>query len=137
MFCLFIMQIFQLVHMINSPVLKRKLEKHLSGFSEILSYETEDGWHTYEIQIRTRKKEFIRSLKTFIQNLSLDKEERVVLYDTKIWPKLPELTGKNEKIILNGDIEKENHVEEIILEIFGYIQMKMELNEIEKNILSH
>lgn len=130
------MRLYQLVHTIKSPKTIRKLEGYLSSHLNILSYETEVGCHCYEIETRIRKKELIKLLGSFIKELSITKNERVVLYDPSIQSELFELPKKNEKIILNGDIEKENQVEEIILEIFRYIQIKMELEKTEKMYFS-
>lgn len=123
---------YQLIHTIKSLVIRQELEEYLQTLSGKLSIETNNGWHTYEIQTNIRKKEFIRLTGTFVKKQSLTKGERVVLYDLRIHSELFELPNKNEKIILNGDIEKENQVEMIVLEILRYIQMKMIIEESEK-----
>ncbi len=133
---LFIMHIFQLIHTIKSPRIKLKLEKHLSSISEILSFEKEVGYYYYEIQTGIRKKEFIKSLRTIVKSLFLSKEERVVLYDQRFQSEIFELPSKNEKILLNGYIEKENLVEKIILMVFKHVKMKMVLKEIENKYFS-
>ena len=134
------MRKYQFVHTIKSSETKRLLEDHLSGLSDILSYEAEARCFSYEIQTGIRKKEFTRSLRTFIQGLSLSNEEMVVLYDPGVHSDPFELPGKNEKIFLHGDIEKNNRVEESILVVFKRIQLLMELDKVKKeyfNSLSH
>ena len=126
------MHIYLLIHTINSPTSKRKLEKYLSNLTNILSYEVENGCYSYEIQTNIHKKELIRLLGSFIKKLSLKKDDRIVLYDTRIWSNIFEKPGKNEKIILNGDIETENRIEEIIITLFRHIHMKYTLEEVEK-----
>lgn len=126
------MHLYQLIHTIKSPVIKQELEEYLQTLSKILSIEINNGRHTYEIQTNIRKKEFIRLSGIFVKKQSLTKDERVVLYDLRIQSDFFELPNKNEKIVLNGNIEKENQVEVIILEIFRYIQMKMKIEESEK-----
>ncbi|MBI5541051.1 MAG: hypothetical protein HY951_13380 [Bacteroidia bacterium] len=113
--------------------MRRKLASCLSNHLNILNYEKEVGCFCYEIETAIRKKELIKLLGSFIKELSLTKDERVVLYDPSLQSDIFKLPSKNEKIILNGDIEKENQVEEIILEIFRYIKLKMELEDSQKN----
>ncbi len=127
------MHVYQLIHTIKSQKNRRKLESYLSCHLNILNYETEVGCFCYEIETAIRKKELIKLLGSFIKELSLTKDERVVLYDPSLQSDIFKLPSKNEKIILNGDIEKENQVEEIILEIFRYIKLKMELEDSQKN----
>ncbi len=126
------MQSYQLIHTIKSPVTKLKLEKQLSGFSQVLSYEPHAGFYSYEIQTGIRKNELIKSLGKFIQSLQLGKEERVVLYDPRLQSEIFELPNNKEKILLNGDIEKEKRVERIVLMIFKHIRMKIEIEEVQK-----
>jgi len=128
----FFIPIYLLIHTINSPTHKRKLENHLSNLTNILSYEVEKGCYSYEIKTNIHKKELIRLLGSFIKKLSLKKDDRIVLYDTRIWSNIFEKPGKNEKIILNGDIETENRIEEIIITLFRHIHMKHTLEEVEK-----
>ena len=113
--------------------MRRKLASNLSCHLNILNYETEVGCFCYEIETGIRKKELIKLLGSFVNELSITKDERVVLYDPSKQSEIFKLPSKNEKIILNGDIEKENQVEGIILEIFRYIKLKMELEDTQKN----
>ncbi|MBI5539825.1 MAG: hypothetical protein HY951_07185 [Bacteroidia bacterium] len=111
--------------------MRRKLASYLSNHLNILNYETEVGCFCYEIETAIRKKELIKLLGSFVKELSLTKDERVILFDPSLQSDIFKLPSKNEKIILNGDIEKENQVEEIILMIFRNIKMKMVLDETE------
>lgn len=140
------MHIYLLIHTINSPTSKRKLENYLPSLTNILSFEVENNCYTYEIQTNIRKKELIKLLGSFVKRLSLNIDERVVLYDTNILSSLiekPKTTNyecsnyeslrNSEKIILNGDIEKENRIEDIIIEMFKYINFRQVLEEVQKN----
>ncbi|MBI5539072.1 MAG: hypothetical protein HY951_03370 [Bacteroidia bacterium] len=128
----FFMHLYQLIHTIKSPKTKRILENYISSQAVIISLESEVGWHCYEIETTIHKKQFIKLLGSFIKELPITKDERVVLYDPKLQSEIFELPGKNEKILFNGDIEKENLVEEIVLMVFRHIKMKMVLEEKEK-----
>ncbi|MBI5541985.1 MAG: hypothetical protein HY951_18155 [Bacteroidia bacterium] len=127
------MHIYLLIHTINSPTSKRKLENYLPSLTNILSFEVENNCCTYEIQTNIRKKELIKLLGFFVKKLSLNIDERVVLYDTNILSSLLEKPSNNEKIILNGDVEKENRIEDIIIEMFKYINFRQVLEEVHKN----
>lgn len=127
------MHIYLLIYSITSSESKRKLENYVSSITHILSYESENGCCSYEIQTEIRKKEFIKLLGSFVKNLSLNIDERVVLYDTNILSSLLERPSKNEKIILNGDVEIENRIEEMIIIMFKHINFRQVLEEVQKN----
>jgi len=130
------MHIYLFIHTIKSPTSKRKLEKHLSSLTNILSFEVENNCCTYEIQTKIHKKELIQLLGSLVQKLSLNIDERVVLYDTNILSSLLERPSNNEKMILNGDVEIENRVEDIMIMIFKHIKMKMVLEEVRNKYFS-
>jgi len=127
------MHIYLLIHTINSPTSKRKLENYLPSLTNILSFEVENNCCTYEIQTNISKKELIKSLSFFVKKLALNIDERVVLYDTNILSSLLEKPSNSEKIILNGDIEIENKIEEMIIVMFKYINFRQVLEEVQKN----
>ncbi len=107
------MKTFLLVHTLNSPEQKHRLEKYLSGLSVITNFESENHVFFYEFKTGIEKNELVRLLVSFLKELSLKTQERVVLYDTEKWTAF-EKTGKCEKILLNGNKEAENQVEENI-----------------------
>lgn len=140
------MHIYLIIHSIGSQSSKRKLENYISSITDILNYESENGCCTYETQTNIHKKELIQLLGLFVKKLSLTKNKRVVLYDTNILSSLlekPKTTNyectnyevlyNSEKIILNGDVELENRIEEIIIEMFKYINFRQVLEEVQKN----
>ena len=127
------MHIYLLIYSITSSESKRKLENYVSSITHILSYEVENGCCSYEIQTDIHKKDLIRLLGSFVKKLSLNIDERVVLYDTNILSSLLEKPSNSEKIILNGDVEIENKIEELIIVIFKYINFRQVLEEVQKN----
>ena len=124
------MNIYILAHTINSQKSKRKLENYLSGLVHILNFEEDKGYCTFEFQANTRKKDLIQLLGSFVNGLSLNENERVVLYDTRIWSKPFEKPRKSEKIILNGNLVVEDKIEEIIIDIFKHVHFKMTLEDV-------
>ena len=123
---------YLLIHTIDSSETKRIFENYLLGLTHILHSVSEKDYYSYEFESNIKKNDLIQLLDSFVKNLSLNKCERVVLYDTEIWPDPFEMPSNNEKIILNGDIEIENKVEKIIIKLFRYIKMKKALDKAEK-----
>ncbi len=126
------MRLYLLVHTINSPLLKLKLELYLSEISDIINQECQYSCCTYEIQTGLCKKELIKLLKAFVKSMRLCEDERVVLYDPEICSDIFEMPDKNEKILLHGDFAKEIQVDKIMITVFRHIKMRMELEKIEK-----
>lgn len=121
------MKKYLLVHAIQSPLKVRKLENYLAENFLFYHSEPDTVWPSYEIQTSFEKRDFIESLKGFILKLSLSKDERVVIYDYEINSDLMKVPSEKEKIILNGNIEREKLTEEVMVEVFKHLKFKMEL----------
>ncbi len=121
------MKKYLLVHAIQSPLKIRKLENYLSENFPSYRSEQDTAWPSYEIQTNLLKADFIKSLQGFIMKLSLSKDERVVIYDYEINSDLMKVPSEHEKIILNGDIEREYMTEKVMVEVFKHLKMKIEL----------
>ncbi len=127
------MKTYLLVHNIKSSSQKKKLENFLSGVVQILNFESETGWFYYEFQSGIKKKELLELLNIYVKSLFLKNDERVVIYDPQILTDLFKKTSKKEKILLHGDLERENMVEEIMIKIFQYMKAKMVLDDVQNN----
>ena len=119
-----LMKKYLLVHAIQSPLKIRKLENYLSENFPSYHLEQDTAWPSYEIQTNLLKADFIEFMQGFILKLSLNINERVVIYDYEIYSDLLKVPSEYEKIILNGNIERESMAEKVMVEIFEYIKTK-------------